>query len=359
MVGINEVAKRAGVSKSTVSNVLNGTKYVSEELRKKVLIAVRELNYKADPIARRMKSRRTHTIGVISADICGLFYPYVIRGIYEEITAKGYQLLINDTRGAYGRLTAFEREQEQFDLLIANRVDGIIFASSVNEKMQKRHFASILKKTRQDRRIPLVSIERDFSSLGIDSVYVDGLAAAQQAVRHLIDCGCRRIAHISGPLHVAIADMRMHGYLACVRENGLPDDESLVAEGDYSHQSGYKAMRELLAKNRGRLPDGVFVANDQMAVGALKCLQEQGHAVPDDIKIIGYDDVFIGSVLSVPLSTVHIQKYHLGKNAAHILLDKIEHPEQEGVVRKKMDSWLVVRKSTRPDAPEDWILNDW
>ncbi|MDO4273718.1 MAG: LacI family DNA-binding transcriptional regulator [Eubacteriales bacterium] len=359
MSGIKDVAKRAGVSISTVSNVLNKSKYVSPELVRRVEDAVKELSYEVNPIARSMKSNKSGTIGVITEDMCGVFYPYVVKGINSVAMEKGYQIIICDTQGTYGDRGAVKREQELFRRLFANRVDGILFVSTIPNESQEKYFAHIKKLGNQYKKIPIVSLERDFTSVGIDSVYFDGLDNAKRAVQHLIDCGCRKIGHITGPTVMEIAQERIHGYRSCMEENHLPVDENMIVNGDYTHQSGYMAMRKLLYD----VPDldGVFCGNDQMAVGALKVLKECGKRVPEDIKLMGYDDVFISSVVEPSISTIHIQKKHAGIEAAKMLFERIESADDDQQKPKgiKMDGRLVVRKSTVATAPEDWILSDW
>lgn len=360
MSGIKDVAKRAGVSISTVSNVLNKSKYVSPELVKRVEKAAEELSYEVNPIARSMKNNKTGTIGVITEDMCGLFYPYVIKGINLVASEKGYQITIYDTQGAYGDQAALKREEEVFRRLATSRVDGILFVSMVSNEHKEKYFSQIKRLTSQYKRIPLVSMERDFTGVGIDSVYFDGYENAKCAVQHLIDCGCRKIGHITGPVVMQIAKERIRGYKICLEENHLPvDEEKMIIHGDYSHQSGYMAMKQLLYD----VPDldGVFCGNDQMAIGALKVLKECGKRVPEDIKLIGYDDVFLASVVEPSISTIHIQKKHSGIEAAKMLFQRIENQDEEFTEPKgiKMESRLVIRKSTVADAPEDWILSDW
>lgn len=359
MSGIKDVAKRAGVSISTVSNVLNQSKYVSPELVKRVEDAVRDLSYEVDPIARSMKSNKSGTIGVIVEDMCGVFYPYVVKGINSVVVEKGYQLVICDAQGVYGDVNAARREQEIFKKLFANRVDGILFVTMIHQDLLERHFNGILKRTNRFKRIPLVSLERDLTGIGIDSVYFDSYNNARMAVQHLIDCGCRKIGHITGPAVLQVAQERVQGYRDCVLQNKLLADWSRQIEyGDYSHQSGYLAMKKLLEN----MPDidGVFCGNDQMAVGALKLLKEYGRRVPEDIKVIGYDDVFLSSIIEPSLSTIHIQKTHTGIKAAQMLFQRIENPDIERApVGVKMESRLVVRCSTVADTEEEWIFVDW
>jgi DNA-binding LacI/PurR family transcriptional regulator len=359
MASIKDVAKRAGVSISTVSNVLNGTKYVSETLKKQVNIAAQELNYEADPIARNMKIKQTKTIGVITADMCGLFYPYVVKGIYERLSNFGYNVMICDTNGVNDSAGSMERERQNFKKLISSRVDGIIFATTVIDPMAKYHFEQVKKMAKTHKNIPLVAIEHNLSQYGIDSVSSNYFEGAKLATKHLIECGCKNIGHVTGPIYSPIALDRLEGYMIALTEANLQVDAIRnVANGVYTHQSGYSGMKELLEKMPNL--DGVFLANDQMACGALKALSELGKKVPEEIKVIGYDDVFISSIIEPSLSTVHTRKKHIGIEAAKILLDKIDNPETDrAVISVELENKLVIRKSTDSKAASDWILSDW
>ena len=359
MNGIKDVAQKAGVSISTVSNVLNGKRYVSPELAQRVRAAARELAYEANPIAQRMKSNHSGIIGIITGDMYGVFYPYIVKGISEIATERGYQIVLSDARSAYGDRSAENYEFELFQQYINNRVDGIIFASVASKEHIERYCRKLLEAVNKFKPTPLVSLERDLTPYGIDSVYFDGFENSRMAVRHLIDCGCRKICHISGPGYMEIAEERIEGYLNVMNEYGLEVNErKMIAKGNYSHQGGYLAMKELL-ENVPDL-DGIFCGNDQMAIGALKVLKEYGKEVPRDIKLIVYDDIFIASIVEPSLSTIHIKKKHAGIEAAKILLDRIENPGNcESVNKVLMDGRLVVRKSTMASAPEDWILSEW
>lgn len=363
MVSIKDVAKRAGVSISTVSHTLNGTKYVSAGLAKKVLAAVEELNYEVDPIARNMKNQHSQTIGVITVDICGLFYPYVVKGIYEKINQYGYNILICDLSNSFDSRSSLEKEISSFKKMAANRVDGIVFASTVSGQMEQTLVREILKITNARKKIPLVSLEKDFSKYGIDSVFIDNVDGGYKATRHLIDCGCKHIAHITGPIFSSAGIDRLDGYKKALEEAGVKVDvEASVANGNYTHQSGYIAMSELLKKYPQ--VDGVFAGNDQTAVGALKALAQNGRRVPDDVKVIGFDNVFISDALEPGLSTIDIRKKYFGREAADILMSRIKElddqtEDKKPVVATKIECSLVVRKSTSKETGDDWILTDW
>jgi DNA-binding LacI/PurR family transcriptional regulator len=360
MITIHDVAKRAEVSISTVSNVINKTKFVSDDLVRRVNTAVQELKYSANPIAQGMKIKHTKTIGIITADLCGLFYPYVLKGMYDVLNTKGYRLNILDSEGGHDNLGGIKKFQESIAGLVRDRVDGIVFASTVPEEIEADIIREVMNLPSFRKNTGFVCIEKNLSKYGIDSVFADSEAGAEKAATHLIETGCRRIGHITGPFFVTIAQDRVRGYKKAMKRGGLEvDDNRMIAHGDYTHKSGYMAMKELLRK----MPDidGVFAANDQMSVGALKALMEAGKRVPEDVKIIGYDDVFISSVLDPPLSTIHVQKYRMGKNAAELLfaqLDEKREPSPRGRTIE-LESKLVIRRSTVKNAPDDWILVDW
>lgn len=365
MVTIRDVAQRAGVSISTVSNVLNQSKYVSEPLQEKVNQAILELNYVRDSVASNMKRGYTKTIGVITSDMCGLFYPYVVKGIYQTISKQGYSLSIFDTH-ALKNEKGLKKEEESFQQLFSNRVDGVIFVSGVSKKKEKAYLERVKAEACMLKKTPLVSIERDFSQYGIDSVFYDNIKTAKMAVEHLITCGCKKIVYIAGPANEEVPEERKMGYLEAMREHGyVVNKKTMMETGDYTHQSGYCAMKRLLEKET--CIDGVYAANDQMAIGALKALKEKKIKVPDIVRLIGTDDVFASSIVEPPISTVHIRKRHMGKRAAQILLQRIEEVQEENrqtgdmgeVFAEEMETKLIVRKSTDTTAKGEMVFVDW
>lgn len=356
---ITEVAKRAGVSISTVSNVLNKKKYVSEELTRRVHVAVQELGYRANPIAQNMKLKHTNTVGIITADLCGLFYPYVLKGMYEQFYAQGYKVMIMDSDASNNRLGSIDKLIDGVKNLIFNQVDGIVFACTIPESVQESFVKEIKHIANYKKKIGLVCIESDLSKYGIDSVFANSKEGARIATSHLIDVGCDKIGHISGPEYIAVSRDRIIGYKEVMAQNGLPVDErTMIAHGDYTHKTGYLAMKELLRKMPGI--NGVFVANDQMSIGALKALKEAKKHVPDDIKVVGYDDVFVASVLEPSLTTINVKKKRMGMIAADLLIQQINREEEtDKVAAIEIESKLVIRRTTVKDVAEDWILLDW
>jgi DNA-binding LacI/PurR family transcriptional regulator len=362
MVTIKDVAKKAGVSISTVSNVLNKNKFVSDDLTRRVTQAVSELDYTANPIAQKMKFKNTKTIGVISADLCGLFYPYILKGIYNILNPTGYRIIVQDTEGVHDNIGSINKLKQSMAGLINERVDGIIFASTIPEELEAGIISDIMKLSTSKKNTAFVCMEKDLSKFGIDSVFANSEKGAEMATNHLIDQGCSHICHISGPTHFTVAQDRIAGFKNTLAKRGLAFDEAkMLAHGDYSHKSGYLAMKELLYK----MPeiDGVFPANDQMCVGVYKALSEVGRRIPEDVKVIGYDDVFISSVMEPPLSTIRVPKFKMGQKSAEMLLNQMnadaEYGRRQAVDTIEIESRLVIRRSTVPNAADDWIFMDW
>ena len=270
----------------------------------------------------------------------------------------GNQTIICDVGGFSENNKALRTERKLFEQLVRSRVDGILFVSCVAKDYAGEYLGEIVSMVNQYKPTPLVSLERDFSAYGITSVYYDCEENTKMAIKHLIDIGCKKITYIAGPDTLQVAIDRTNGVLECARKYKIDFNPLIqMSKGDYTHQSGYLSMKQLL-KDVPDL-DGVFIANDQMAVGALKLLKEYGKKVPHDIKVIGYDDVFFSSMIEPSLSTIHISKRHAGIDAAKILFSLIEGDDSYKLKSIKKDGRLVIRKSTVSDAPEDWILADW
>ncbi|HIU77080.1 MAG TPA: substrate-binding domain-containing protein, partial [Candidatus Pelethocola excrementipullorum] len=227
------------------------------------------------------------------------------------------------------------------------------------KSMEERYIRWLIEAAEEGKYIPIVSTERDFTKYGVDSITFDGRRGAYKAVEHLINCECKKICHITGPSHMDIVNDRMNGYIEAMEDAGFViDRNTMIVEGNFSHQSGYEGMKKILEY----IPDvdGVFAGNDQMAVGIMKSLKESKINVPEDIKIVGFDDVYVSSVLEPPLTTVHIEKKEIGIAAAKILFDRIDEGGRERAVhREVIDTQLVIRQSTVKDAPAGWISTEW
>lgn len=351
MVGIKKVAETAHVSIATVSNVINGTRRVSDPLRERVLAAIKELGYVADPLASNLKRSHTRTIGLITTRITSVFYPYVIDGINQVIQAAGYDLVLHDS------CDDPERERQSIRRLVQTRASGIILDTS-HDTQDEPFFLSLAGLSHRGYHMPVVSIELDLSRYGLDSVFVDGVAGGFQATQHLLDCGCRQIAHITGPAHSSLTRDRLFGYKRALMRSGLSLDDSLIRQGNFSQLSGYQAVHALLAE--GKSFDGIFSANDQMAAGACHALRECQKRIPEDVRLVGYDNTFIASIVRPSISTVDVPKTDMGYKAAQCLIERIEQSQPDPTPRRiQLPTRLVIRETSDRLAQADWALFDW
>lgn len=343
---IKDVARLSKTSISTVSNALNGSRNVSPELRERVLRAAAELGYTVNPIARNLKSGRSDVIAVIIADINCIFFAPLLKGIERVLRDAGYAITICDANFSQQRVADSIRQMRM------QRANGVIVSGVSGPQLvdfYKKYVAE------GDMRLtPVVNVEDDLSAIGIDSVFIDNYAAAYQATSHLIELGCKRILHITGQSGVCLS--RRRGYLDALSAHGLEADEKLICEGTMMPVSGFEAAQALL--RRGVRIDGVFAANDQMAVGALRALSSAGLDVPEAVKVVGFDNTFISSIVDPALTTVSVPNYGMGKQAAKLLLERIGDPDP-GARTVKMDYELVIRRSTVRTARTNWEMEHW
>lgn len=351
MVGIKEVAKKAGVSISTVSNVMNGKKPVSPELKARVNEAIEELQYEVNPVGRGLKSNKTNQVGVIVPSFNQVYFPAVLQGIHEAGIKYGYTILVFETNGNV------EQEREHVRFLQHSWSDGIILASYANGEniSDRKYIRSLVETGNRKKPIPVVSLENVLDP-GMDAVVIDNRKAAATAVNHLISLGHRNIAHISAPLRFQIGNLRLEGFRHTMREAGLTVDDDLIGEGDYSPISGYNAMKEILKK--GKPFTAVFAANDQMGIGVIRALLDEGCRVPEDVAVIGIDNNFPSTLITPSLSSVNLPKYDLGFQAMHLLNERMKDPGRPRCVIT-LESELVVRKSTSREGSGTWNLIGW
>ena len=347
MSSIKDVAKQANVSIATVSNALRGTKHVSKELLERVNSAVRELDYEINPFASSLKSRKTHTIGIVVTNMNRIFFPQVIKGIHDYFEKRDYSLTIYDTDDK------FKKEKKFIEMLKTSWVDGIILDSVTEMDNREDYFKYLSELGSKSKKIPVISIERNFSSFGIDSICSDNLLGSKIATEHLLSIGCKNIAHITGPGNSCITHERINGYTSEMKKAGL---KTIIESGDFSPLSGYQAMKELLLK--GEAIDGVFASNDQMAIGAMKAIKEHGLRIPEDIKVIGYDNTFVASIVNPSLSTINVPKFQLGTSAAELLMGRMEDPNRK-ITNIDLPVQLITRQSTDPKGSGTWELFGW
>lgn len=309
MVTISDVAKKAGVSRSTVSRVLNNQiRYVREETRWAVLEAAKELGYRPNSIARTLKTKKSHCIGVITDDIDTPFLPSMLKGIEQYAFSRGYSALVCNS--GY----ELEKQKAYIEMLAQRHIDGIIFAAS---------FVYSYTQDLINPGLPIIYAYSHSPQKTKNSVISDDFNGAQLAVRHLLELGHRRIGYINGPKNVIPSQDRIRGYAHALHKNGIEFDDSLVKYGQWEESaSGYLAAQELLSLEDA--PTAIFAANDVMAAGVINAVVHSGLRVPDDISVIGYDDRDIATFLKPALTTVRLPMSEIGSTAARLLIECVE-----------------------------------
>ncbi len=349
-VSIKDVAARAGVSISTVSNVLNGTKVVSPALRDSVMLAAKELQYQANTIARGLKSGKTNALCVIVPSIVSVFFPKVLHGMQTAASQKGYSLSIYETG------EDILREQAYIHMLRRQWADGILISTSANKDTDSAYMDELRHLRIGGKRIPVVFFEAAPAE-NVDAVMVDHRAASMSAVSYLIGLGRRHIAHIAAPTRFAMGRERSEGYQRALTAAGMPIIPEFIREGDYTPMSGYACMRSFLADEIR--PDAIFCGNDQMAIGAIRAIQEAGLKIPDDIAVMGFDNNFPGTLIQPSLSTVSVPKQRMGSEAVELLLWRMQQGDDAPPRTVTLETNLIIRQSTDNSAVSMWDLVGW
>ncbi|MEW5869926.1 MAG: LacI family DNA-binding transcriptional regulator [Chloroflexota bacterium] len=329
-MNLEEIARLSGVSRSTVSRVINNSPRVSEEARRKVLEIIQQTNFQPNIAARSLASGSTRILGlVIPTAVANLFidpyFPLLIQGITAACNVRNYSIML--------WLADIEYERRMIrQILYSGLVDGVVLASmSMNDPLLE----ALLEANR-----PFVVQGRDLQHEGVAYVDVDNLESSRHATLHLARLGRRRIAHITGPLNTAVGQDRRQGYESALQQSGLPYNPNLISEGDFTYEGGYQAMLRLLPHE----PDSVFIASDTMAQGALRAIIETGRSVPEDIALVGFDDMPFASHMIPPLTTVRQPVQRMGSVAAETLIELIENPvaKPRGI---RLPTELVIRAS--------------
>lgn len=330
---MRDVARAAAVSITTVSHVINDTRFVSDDIRARVLAAAEALRFVPSALARSLKTNRTRTIGVIVPNSSNPYFAEVVRAVEDGCFDANFNLILcNSDDDA-------SKEAKYLRVLAERQVDGLLVMSSRGER---RH-EEILR----DRRLPIVLVDREVEGLAADVVEVDHELGGLLAARHLLELGHREIACITGPLELSSARQRLEGFRRALREAGLRPDRKREVVADFSGAGGFAAMQALLAAKRR--PTAVFACNDLMAFGAMSAASSAGLAIPQQLSVIGFDDIALAALASPPLSTVAQPKAELGALAAHMLLARIGGGPASLRV-ERIEPTLCLRRSTAPPA---------
>jgi LacI family transcriptional regulator len=328
---LRDVAAAAGVHAATASRALNEATrdLVSPDTVARVRQVAAELGYQVNPIARSLKTSRSETVGVLVPDITNPLFPPIVRGIEDELAARGYTVLTantdNDPR----------REATSVAAMQARQVDGLIVATALLDDPVLQDVAS--------RGIPMVLVNRTSERLDVSVVAGDDATGVRRTVDHLVDLGHTDIAHVAGPLEVSTGALRERAFRAAMRDHGLPEPRVVLAE-TYSEAAGRKAALELLDSAR---PTAIIAGNDQLALGCYDALEESGLVCPDDVSVVGFNDMPLVARLQPPLTSVRVPQYELGVEAARLLLDRLTGRTTTPRV-VLLPVRLVVRGSTAP-----------
>ncbi|USD43788.1 substrate-binding domain-containing protein [Vibrio sp. SCSIO 43135] len=331
MATMKDIARLAGVSTSTVSHVINKSRYVSEEISERVNRAAQELNYAPSALARSLKVNRTKTIGMLVTTSTNPFFGEVVKGVERSCYHQGYNLILCNTEGDNERMKA------SINTLLQKRVDGLLLMCSTLEGERIDVFERYPD-------IPVVVMDWGPMLFTSDKIQDNSLRGGYMATKYLIDSGHKEVGCITGPLIRHQAQMRYEGYKRAINEAGLDFNPNWIVEADFECEGGYEAFNKILSK--GDLPSSIFVCNDMMAMGVINAANEKGIKIPEDVSLIGYDDIHIAKFMSPSLTTIHQPKYRLGKAAVETLLKKLEKETEEAQV-VQLEPTLVERASVK------------
>ncbi len=308
-VTIKDIAEAANVSVTTVSRVLNDKPDVSPNTRKVVLEKINELGYKPNSIARGLALQKTNTLGLIIPDISNPFFPNIVRGVEDMANKKGYSIIFCNTDNEQ------KKEKEAIELMKEKQVDGILLSLSTTNKKELKELRNV--------EYPVVQIDRKIPDIDYPSITIDNYKSAYTATKYLINFNHQKIAHITGDLETITGSKRLEGFKNAITEANLNIKDSYIKKGNYSKKSGYQNMLDLLKNNNP--PSAVFIANDLMAVGAYQAVFELDLSIPEDISIIGHDNIDVTNLVNPTLSTMAQPKYELGHKAVQLLIEEIEN----------------------------------
>ena len=337
MVTLKQIAEELGISITTVSKALKNYPDVSDRTRKLVRETASILNYTPNSFAVNLRTKESKIIGLIIPEIMHHFFSSVVKSIVAEAEKKGYLVITLQSNESY------ELEKKQLDLLVNKRVDGILI-SLANETSNYKHLTQVI-----ENETPLVMFDKIAKTVKCSKVIIDDRKAAFKATQHLIDIGCKRIAHFRGPLLPQNSIDRFLGYKQALIENNIAYDPTLVyLLNDMSFEEGKNFAKQLLKDHK--YVDGIFINTDLVAIGAITEFNNQGIRVPEQINVVGFSNWFMASVISPSLTTINQPGLKMGKKAFKLLYKEIKKKKKNKVIEYNdiiLDVDLIIRNSTR------------
>jgi len=322
------VAERAGVSVNTASRAINNKPDINEKTKKRILKVAQELGYVRNDTAVALRTKKTGTIGVVIADNRNPFYAEVLNGMEEAAREKNYHIILANTQRDY------KKEEEAINLLLAKRVDGLLITPVQDKDDDIKNLI--------DSNIPFVVVGRDFENIELDAIYNNEVKGGFLATEYLIKKGHKRVALINGFLYKSPARGRLEGYKKALKQYGIPLDDDLLSVGDIDVKDGYKRTKQLLEKELNFT--AIFAYNDMMAFGVMQAIKEKDLRIPEDIGLVGYDDIPFCSLMNPALTTIILKKQELGTESVKLLLSRINdrHKKPKKVI---LDVELVIRET--------------
>ncbi|HEX8141322.1 MAG TPA: LacI family DNA-binding transcriptional regulator [Pyrinomonadaceae bacterium] len=330
-VRIKDVAREASVSTATVSHVINQTKYVTDATRQKVLRAIEKYNYYPNAHARTLASGRSNIIGLVVSDISNPFFPELVKSMAQEAFLRGYNVLLVDTNYDADRAALYVRR------MIELKVSGVALMTA---ELDPQLLDDLVRK-----HVPVIFNDLGLAREHMSNIVLDYAVGIEEAVRHLVSLGHKKIAHIAGSSSIRSGMIRREAFLDSMARHLPGEPTPAIYEADFKFEGGRRAAREIM--DSATQPTGVVVANDLMALGAMQELRKAGVSIPQDISIVGFDDISFAALAEPPLTTVCSPRDEIGRRAIEELSRVIERPDQRGV-EIRIPTYLIIRRSTAP-----------
>ncbi len=330
---IKDIANVLNISPAAVSKALHDDSRISEKTKKAVRQVAKNLNYQPNHLASALRKGKSHLVGVIVPRTNSNFFSSVIQNIEEVLNKEGYNIIITQSNESY------KKECNNIDTLLFTQVDGII-ASMANETVDLDYYEKV-----KSKGIPLILFDRGENDLNVDYIGINDYDSSHMIVEHLVNQGCKRIAHIGGFKHTRIYNNRIRGYVDAIKKHNLPLDNELIIESSLTTEDGRLKMQQLLDLNNR--PDAVYVAGDYAALGALQVLNEQNVKIPEDMALVGFGDEPFTGMVTPTISSINQHSAEIGQRAAHTFL---EHAKKSVITqslnKQILDAELVVRASS-------------
>ena len=330
---IKDIASVLNISPAAVSKALHDDSRISSKTKDAVKKVAKDLNYQPNHLASALRKGKSNLVGVIVPRTNSNFFSSVIQNIEEVLNKEGYNIIITQSNESY------KKECNNIDALLFTQVDGII-ASMANETIKLDYYEKV-----KSKGIPLILFDRGENDLNVDYIGINDYDSSHMIVKHLIEQGCKRIAHIGGYKHTRIFNNRIRGYVDAIKKHNLPLDNELLLESSLTIEDGREKMTQLLAlKNR---PDAVYVAGDYAALGALQVLNEQNIKIPNDIALVGFGNEPFTAMVTPAISSIEQHSAEIGKQAALTFLERVKEPFVKQTLNKViLDAELIIRDSS-------------